>query len=240
MSKPIFTGFGTDTLRFLDELAQHNNRDWFTKNKHRYEQHFVASALAFIEAMEPKLAKIAPRFEALPMKQGGSLMRIYRDTRFGKDKSPYKTNIGIHFRHQRAKDVHAPGYYVHIQSNQSPGDYGTTGPFLGVGIWRPHPDALAAIRKAITDDPDAWLAVRDDKKFREHFTLEGDSLKRPPRGFDPDHPCIDDLKRTDFIGSCELTLKDIANAKFVDHTAKVFAAAEPLMRFLCGATGARF
>jgi len=235
-----FKGFGPKTRSFLKELADNNTRDWFTENKQRYEYHFVAPALAFIEAMEPKLAKIAPRFEAIPAKQGGSLMRIYRDVRFAKNKSPYKTNIGIHFRHEQGKDVHAPGFYVHIQVPGVASDYGDMGPFIGVGLWRPDPEALTGIRKRIADKPDEWLAARDDKTFRKAYTLEGDSLKRPPKGFDPEHPCIEDLKRKDFIGMHLLKIKDINSAALVDHAAKQFKAAEPFMRFLCQAVGTRY
>jgi len=240
MASESFTGFGTNTRKFLDELAANNNRDWFSANKSRYEREVVGPAMAFIEAMEPHLAKISKRFQAIPAKQGGSLMRIYRDVRFAKNKSPYKTNVGIHFRHEDAKDVHAPGYYVHIQSTKAPGEYGTTGPFLGVGIWRPCPEALAAIRKRISEKPKEWLAARDDAGFNEVLTLEGDVLKRPPRGFDPEHSCIEDLKRKDFIGSHQLKIADISSAKFVKHVADVFAAASPLMQFLCKSVGARY
>ena len=101
-----FTG---ETLAFLDELARNNNREWFAANQHRYEEHVLDVALAFIQSMQAPLAKMAPHFTAVPRRMGGSLMRVYRDTRFSRDKEPYKTNIGIQFRHENARDVHAPG-----------------------------------------------------------------------------------------------------------------------------------
>src|SRR5882672_12210854 len=104
--------FDRETLRFLADLAAHNDRPWFEANKHRYEAHCMEPALAFIEAMAPAIAKISRHFVVAPKRAGGSLMRIYRDTRFARDKAPYKTNIGVQFRHERAKDVHAPGFYV--------------------------------------------------------------------------------------------------------------------------------
>src|SRR5215467_10211615 len=100
--------FGPELFSFLTDLKANNNREWFAANKQRYEEQLLEPALAFIEAFAPRLAKISPHFLADPRPSGGSLFRIYRDTRFAKDKSPYKTNVGIHFRHERAKDAHAP------------------------------------------------------------------------------------------------------------------------------------
>ena len=151
MSRSKFSGFGADTLKFLRQLANNNNRDWFTENKTRYEQSVVDPAFKFISRMGDELQSISSHFEAISRKQGGSLMRVYRDTRFSKDKTPYKTNIGIQFRHEVGKDVHAPGYYVHIE----PGNI-----FVGVGMWHPESGALRAIRERIAGKPDDW------KKFK--------------------------------------------------------------------------
>ena len=153
-------------------------------------------------------------------------MRVYRDTRFGKDKTPYKTNVGIQFRHEFGKDVHAPGFYVHV----APGEC-----FLALGAWRPEKDALALIRQAIVDRPDGWKRARDDRKFRARFQLDGDSLKTPPRGFPADHPLVEDLKRTDLVGLQPIREQDVLSPKFIDTVAASFAAARPFMRFLCDA-----
>ena len=101
--------FGPELFSFLEDLAANNDREWFAANKRRYEEHLLEPALAFIEDFAPRLEQISPHFRADPRPNGGSLFRIYRDTRFSKDKTPYKTNVGIHFRHERAKDAHAPG-----------------------------------------------------------------------------------------------------------------------------------
>ncbi|PIP02194.1 MAG: TIGR02453 family protein, partial [Zetaproteobacteria bacterium CG23_combo_of_CG06-09_8_20_14_all_54_7] len=103
------THFTPATMAYLETLAANNNRDWFQEHKHRYEQDVREPALAFIEAVGARLPAIAPHFTADARKMGGSLMRVYRDSRFSKDKTPYKTNIGIQFRHEAGKDVHAPG-----------------------------------------------------------------------------------------------------------------------------------
>jgi uncharacterized protein (TIGR02453 family) len=132
--------FDKQTIAFLEELAANNNREWFKENKPRYEEQVLDVALHFIQSMQAPLAKIAPHFTAIPQRMGGSLMRVYRDTRFSKNKLPYKTNIGIQFRHEQARDVHSPGYYVHIDPDQV---------FLGVGMWRPDSDSLRSIRERI-------------------------------------------------------------------------------------------
>ncbi|MEE8244940.1 MAG: DUF2461 domain-containing protein [Pseudomonadales bacterium] len=227
----LFQGFGPQTVRFLEDLEDHNDRDWFKANKHRYDSDVLEPALDFITAMGPRIEKISECFTAIPKRMGGSLMRVYRDTRFSKDKTPYKTNIGIQFRHERGKDVHAPGYYLHIE---------TTGCFLGAGIWHPESGVLRAIRERISSKPDEWQRVLSAKSFNDTYTLGGDSLKRPPRGFGEDTPHLDDVKRKDFIGVCDFSIGEAASAKFADQVAKRFVKASPLMRFLCAAAEVEF
>lgn len=222
---------GPHVLRFIAQLKRNNNREWFQKNKARYEQELRDPLLRFIEAFAPRLRKISPHFVADPRPVGGSLFRIYRDTRFSKDKSPYKTHAGVQFRHERAKDVHAPGFYLHIEPRQV---------FCGVGIWHPDGPTLAKLRAALVDDPAGWKRARNAKRFVDRFTLGGESLKRPPRGFDPDHPLIEDLMRKDFIASVQFPDKALESAKFVDQFAATCADAKPFMRFLAKAVGLEF
>jgi uncharacterized protein (TIGR02453 family) len=219
-----FGGFPKETLQFLKTLKRNNDREWFQKNKARYESAFLDPSLAFIEAIEKPLQKISPCFQAVAKKQGGSLMRIYKDTRFAKDKTPYKTNIGIHFRHEAGCSVHTPGFYLHVE----PGDC-----FIGAGIWMPDKQPLLQIRRAISETPNGWKKARDAKSFRSTFELSGDSLKRPPAGFEKEDPMIDDLRRKDFIGVCNLKEDDIIDPKFLQEVTKKFRAATPMMRFLC-------
>lgn len=226
MPAPKAPSFDRETFRFLAELAAHNARPWFEANKHRYEAHCMEPALAFIRAMAPAVATISPHFVASARRLGGSLMRIHRDTRFARDKSPYKTNIGIQFRHERGRDVHAPGFYVHV----IPGSC-----FLGAGIWHPDPKALRAIRTEIVEQPALWARSRDDRAFRRHFELGGAQGERPPRGFPAEGPHADDVRRKDFIAVCELTDAEVTKADFADRAGARFAAARPLVEFLCGA-----
>ena len=161
--------FTQQTFSFLKELAENNSRDWFSENKGRYEQEVREPALAFIRTMQSELDRYAPHFIAVDKKVGGSLMRIYRDVRFSKNKQPYKTNIGIQFRHELGKDVHAPGFYLHIEAHEV---------FVGAGIWHPDGDTLKKIRTYIDAHPTRWEDGRDDAGFAKAFSLAGDSLKR--------------------------------------------------------------
>jgi uncharacterized protein (TIGR02453 family) len=226
-----FEKFHPTLFEFLEQLADNNNRPWFLENKGRYEQEVLTPAMAFIRAFQPRLKRLSPHFVASDRRVGGSLMRVYRDTRFIKNGDAYKTNVGIQFRHELGRDIHAPGFYVHI----APGEC-----FLAVGLWRPDSMALGQIRQAIVEWPDRWRRGRNHRKFQERFALDGNSLKRPPRGFPADHPWIEDLKRTDFIGLEELEERDILGKGFLDHVADSFTASRPFMRFLCDALNVPF
>ena len=219
--------FTRGTFQFMTELAENNDREWFADNKSRYEALVKDPALRFIEAFAPHLEKISPHFMATPR----SLFRIYRDTRFSKDKSPYKTHTGIQFRHDRSKDVHAPGYYVHVE----PGSV-----FAGFGIWHPESKSLRAIRERIVEEPAAWKKASRGKKFRDTVELSGDRLKRPPKGFDPDHPLIEDLKWKDYIAVKDLPQSFLTDPELPKELAKFFKVGTPLMQFLCDAVGVPF
>ena len=223
--------FTAATFSFLDELVVNNNRAWFEANKSRYESAVREPALEFIAAMGPLLGGFAPHFHAEPRKVGGSLMRVYRDTRFSRDKSPYKTNIGIQFRHALGKDVHAPGFYLHVATSEC---------FLGAGCWHPDVDALGQIRHRVATNPERWFVARDDREFREHWSLAGDALSRPPRGYAADHPALEDLKRKDFIALAPLSFDDVISPGLLKLASSRFASAATLMRFLCEALGAPY
>lgn len=225
--------FSKATFNFLVDISLSNNREWFDANRDRYETEVRAPALAFIRAMAPRLAAISPHFVASDKKVGGSLMRIFRDTRFSNDKTPYKTNVGIQFRHEAGKDVHAPGYYVHVDPD---------GCFVGVGLWGPDAPTLAAIRQRIDAAPREYLAARDDAAFEARFELgdHGESLKTAPRGYAKDHPLIDDLKRKHHIASASLEPEQLFGAEGVDTVAELFEVATPFMRFMTRAAGQKF
>jgi uncharacterized protein (TIGR02453 family) len=230
MSAPTETDreFDPELFEFLVDLKQHNDREWFTANKARYEAHVLEPALAFIEDFAPRLEQLSPHFRADPRKSGGSLFRIYRDTRFSKDKTPYKTNTGMHFRHARAKDAHAPGFYLHLAPGQV---------FGGGGIWHPDTPTATKIRQAIVNHPDRWRAATREPPFSEVLDIGGhdNALKRVPSGFDPEHEFADDLRRRDYFGWAELSQADATTPGFLDRYTEICAAAIPLVTFICDA-----
>jgi uncharacterized protein (TIGR02453 family) len=217
--EPSFT---PELFAFLRDLEANNNRDWFTANKDRYVAEVQEPALAFIEDVGLRLPEISRHFVADPRTTGGSLFRIYRDIRFSKDKTPYKTHVGIQFRHQQTRDVHAPGFYLHLE----PGSV-----FMACGTWRPDRDTLHAIRTAIAVKPTRWQGIVDE--LGERFELGGESLKRPPAGFDGDHPLIEELKRKDFIARTNFSEPEAVAGDFLDRFVERAASAGPFMRFLC-------
>jgi len=215
-------------FRFLRDLQANNTREWFGANRDRYEAEVRGPALDFVVDVAPRLERISRHFVADPQPSGGSLFRIHRDTRFSKDKSPYKTYTGMQFRHELGKDAHAPGFYLHLEPEAV---------FVGSGIWHPDAPTLARIREAIADDAKAW---RVGKRVGGGFELAGDSLKRAPAGYDLDHPLIEDLRRKDFICVATLSEKDVCAPGFVDEFARMCRATSPLVRFLCAALDAPY
>jgi len=159
------------------------------------------------------------------------MFRIYRDTRFATDKRPYKTNVGAQFRHHSSGDAHAPGFYLHLD----PGEI-----FCGGGIWHPESATLQSIRSAIVHEPARWKRATQSKAFTKHCEIWGESLARPPRGFDPDHPLLADLKRKDFFGLTSFTEKQACQPDFIDQVARSCAACSDLVHFLCDAVGIGF
>ena len=216
---------------FLRELKANNERSWFEANKARYHADVREPMLDFIAAFAEPLAEISPHFIADPRANGGSLFRIYRDTRFSPDKTPYKTNAGAHFRHAAGKDAHAPGFYLHLEPDSC---------FACCGIWHPNGEALANIRNAIADDPTVWTRVTQAKAFRQAFKLMGQSLKRPPRGYDAAHPLIEDLKRKDFIAGTTFREADAIQPDFLQRFVQIARHGAAFVEFLSRALGVAF
>lgn len=215
---------------FFTDLAENNTRDWFARNKHRYETHVKQPLLDLVRDMAPYLTQISPYCQAVP-KVGDSLFRIYRDIRFSKDKRSYKEHAGVQFRHAERKGAHAPGFYLHLE----PG-----GCFAAAGIWGPDTPTLTLIRQTIADNPAQWMALKDH--LAAHFDLETHSehLKRMPRGFDKHHACADDLKRKHFIASCRLTQEQVTDKRFADSLARIYRQGAGLNAFITHAMGLRW
>ncbi len=223
---PEFNGFPRDLFKFFDELTKNNNREWFNANKTRYHESVVKPMGDYIRGIAPLLQRISPHYRADPKPHGGSMFRIYRDTRFSKDKTPYKTHAACHFRHQAGGDAHAPGFYVHLE----PGRIS-----FGGGIWRPSSKHLGLIREFIADNPSAWGKLQDSTAVRKLGGIQGDQLKRPPRGYDADARHIEDLKRKSFYLMADAEAELALSPELVTESAKAFGVAGKLNRFICDA-----
>lgn len=223
--------FTPATFKFLRDLAANNNRDWFNANKDRFVSEVKEPALDFIVDFGSRLQTISPYFISDPRPNGGSLFRIYRDVRFSKDKSPYKTHAGLHFRHRAGKDAYTPGFYLHLEPRAC---------FVGLGLWHPDNPTLKLIRDTLVADPGRWKKAVGGKVFQKEFTISGDSLKRPPKGYDPDHPLIDVLKMKDFTAYAPLTQKQITSPGFVDEFAGRCRDGGSLVKFICEAIGQKY
>lgn len=213
---------------FLRSLADHNDRQWFAAHQEEYEKHLRQPALRFISDVAPALRDVAPNLVADSRKVGGSLLRIQRDLRFSADKSPYRTYLGIHFRHEQWREKHTPSVYLALRPR---------GSYMGVGSWRPDARTARAVRQAIVERPEVWDKAAHSPEFTEAFTLVGDSLKRPPRDFDPHHPLVEDLRRKDFAAAASLTQGMIISDRLLDHFLDHMRRGSPLLEFLARAGG---
>lgn len=222
-----FCGFPKEMFSFLADLGNNNNREWFRENKDRYENFVVEPVTRFIEAVGQFLPAISDVYVADTRRNGGSMFRIYRDTRFSSDKRPYKENVGCQFRHSAGKNVHAPWFYVHLAPSEV---------FIGGGIWKPDNNALDKIRNRIAENPKQWSRVINNSAFSKYYgKLQGESLKRPPRGFDTGNPYIDDLKRKSFIAFRHVKPQSALTPAFIREVEKAFTTAMPLMHFITSA-----
>ena len=216
--------FSREFFKFLRDLAANNNREWFLKNKPRYERVVLQPSVWFVKAAGLRLGEISRYLVADPRPFGGSLFRIYRDTRFSKDKSPYKTNVAMEFWHKReGKKVQTPGLYLHLAPRKS---------FAGGGIWHPDPVTLNKVRKAIASKPEEWRRVRESG-----LKVEGESLKRLPKGFGENHPFIEDLKLKDFTTGFHFRDSQVTGPGFLEDYIQAGKKLDPLNRFLATGLG---
>lgn len=231
--------FTPETLNFLSQLAQNNDRAWFEAHRTEYEACVRGPCLAFIHDLAAPLAAISPQYLAVARKVGGSLFRIQRDTRFAANKAPYKKHAGLRFAHRATVAsargtagnaapgaLDAPVFYLHLEPGKS---------FLGGGVWHPQSTVLRAIRQYLVNNPKSWQACISTPAFRAVFSLDGDRLQRPPQGFDSAHPLIEDLKFKDFVASSPLRDDDILSPQLLALVVARYRQLAPLMDWLCGA-----
>ena len=217
--------FTPELFRFLARLKRNNNRDWFLSHQDEYERSVRQPALGFITDFAAPLYEISPYLVADPRPSRGSLFRIYRDTRFSPDKRPYKTHIAMRFSHP-GKDVHSPGFYLHLQ----PG-----GCFAACGLWHPEPRTLVRVRNSIVSQPAQWRAVRKLLNWDDAA-----KLSRPPRGFPGEHEFVEDLKLRDLGTAVEFTDNQVSGAKFMTLFVAACRKMSPLVEFTTKALGLKF
>ena len=223
---PAFNGFPKDFFKFFNELKINNNRDWFAANKPRYHESVVRPMGEYIVSIAPHLQRISPCYIANPKPYGGSMFRIYRDARFSKDKTPYKTHAARQFRHAAGRDAHAPGFYLHIETDRIT---------FGGGIWRPPAKQLGMIREFIADNPSAWGKLKRSSAFKKMGDIQGDALKRPPRGYSADARHLEDLKRKSFYLMVNADVSLALSPDLVTESARAFRNAAQLNHFITDA-----
>lgn len=229
-----FSGFSPAALRFLRQLKRHNRREWFEANRAVYDEDLKPTLVALVEAVDDRLATIAPEVIG-DVKR--SVFRIHRDVRFSKDKSPYKTHVAAWFFHRRAgkgvgsssPDGGAAGFYLHVEPGAA---------LLGGGLWMPMRPQLAQVRDAIAAKPALFEATLRGPLARHFGALDTDAvLVRPPKGYAADHPAIEWLKYQSFTASRPLPDAELASPKLPDRAVKAFAVLLPFVRFLNAALG---
>ena len=219
---PPFVGFPKAGISFMTGLKRNNNRTWFEKHKADYEANVKLPMQSLIASLQPHFESFGPEFDVNPKR---SLFRIYRDIRFSKDKTPYKTHAAAHFVIKgKPKGTEGLGYYVHIE----PGEI-----FVGGGIYMPASDQIKKIRRAIASQDAEFLRIVKDRAFVKRFgAIDGEKLQRVPQGFAPDHPMAEWLRLKQYFVGVEWKENACYTSAFLKNVAAVFEAASPLVAFL--------
>ena len=229
-----FTSFQPAALKFLRQLKRNNNREWFAANKQTFEDELLAPMRLFVEEMDVRCASFAPEIIGDPKR---SIFRIYRDVRFSKDKSPYKTHGSFWMTHQSAghgvgSETHGAGagFYFHLEPNVS---------LVAGGVWMPPRDRLALIRESLLKDHRPLERALSGTAFKRRFSRlsEEGMLKRTPRGVDPDHPAAEYLRRVSFTVSAPISNEDVTSKSLADRVEKDFRLMLPFVRWLNSSLG---
>ena len=209
------------TLQFLKAIKKNNNREWFEKNRPKYEN-AKQDYLQFVTEVLDGIKKTDQSLQFLEPKQ--CVFRIYRDARFSKNKDPYKTNFGASFS-LGAKKIDTAGYYFHLEPGAC---------FIGGGFWFPMAPELNKIRQEMDYCFKEFKSIINAKKFKNNYGVlnETDKLVRPPKGYEPNNPAIEYLKLKNFTATMEITDADVLNKNLVKKVISSFEALSPLVHFL--------
>jgi uncharacterized protein (TIGR02453 family) len=209
-------------LDFLTELKENNNREWFSENKSRYEilksefEVFSKDLIAAISVFDEEIKHVEAK---------DCIFRIYRDTRFSHDKTPYKTHFGVYIASGGGRKSQRGGYYIHLDPSES---------FVGCGVWCPQPDVLKALRQSVCDNIDELNAIRQEPEFSKYFNefFQEDKLKTVPKGFPKDFVEPELLKLKHYLVSSVLTDQIIKSENCVSEIANILQCAYPFNKFL--------
>lgn len=216
-----FTGFSKETIQFFKDIATSNNKSWFEQNRRIFDNYVMAEAQSFVVDMGEKLRIISPEVVAIP-KVDKSIFRLYRDTRFSKDKSPYKTHLGIFFWDGSRKKMENSGYYFQLNADSI---------FVGVGLYMFPKDILQIYRDAVVDDKLGPKLVKTLKEIGKNpeYKIGGIHYKKPPRGYDPEHPHVKFLLHNGFFISFESKHpNELFSEDFVEYCFNIFKEMSPI------------
>jgi uncharacterized protein (TIGR02453 family) len=216
-----FLGLPAEALTFLRNLKRNNRREWFQAHKDDYERFVKAPMAELVLCIGEGLRRVAPEIVADPKT---SLYRIYRDTRFSHDKTPYKTHAAAVFPVRGLLKNSGPGLYFHFSPEEL---------LIGGGIYMPDPPLLRAVREEIAAHPRAFLRVVEARSFRKAFgELEGERLKSMPKGFSPDHQAAEYIGYKQFLFGKEFSPRLASGARLLPAILDCFEKGMPLIRFL--------
>jgi uncharacterized protein (TIGR02453 family) len=220
-TKVSFSGFPREALRFLSDLEAHNDREWFQPRKNDFERFVRQPMLQLVDLINRDLAKQGTDYATEPSK---AVYRIYRDTRFSSNKTPYKTHIGALLWHQRLDKNTSAALYFHLSTKEL---------LIAAGVYKPMPDVLLPIRQHIAEHHERLRSILKRKALRDELgDLQGDSLSRPPKGWCTDHPAIDLLKRKDLLLEVTLDPKVALKPDVAGEIARRFRLIIPFVDFL--------
>jgi uncharacterized protein (TIGR02453 family) len=216
-----FPGFPPEMVQFLRALKRNNRREWFQPRKHLYEQQVKEPMLELVTALNRDFMKFAPHFVTEPKK---AVFRIYRDTRFSADKTPYKTHVAASFWRRGSDYTGAGGFYFSVSHDQIE---------VAGGIWHPSPETMLLVRTHIAASYPEMRRILANKKSRKLVgDLQGDELTRAPKGFDPQHPALDLIKKKDWILDTSLNSALATTPKLYREILDRFRAIAPLIEYL--------
>lgn len=224
---PPFNGFPVEGLKFLRQLKKNNNRKWFKQHKSEYINLVKFPMQTFISSLKPYMEKLAPEIEVNPQR---NIFRIYRDTRFSRDKTPYKTSVAAVF-HLKGRWQNSAGFYVHIEPDNI---------YVGGGIYMPDNKQLKKIRQAIADRSNEFLSIVCNEEFVRLFKkLEGEKLSRVPQGFSKEHLMAEWLKYKSYYAGVEWKEEVCLKKSFLQKVSTIYEKILPLVRFLNNSLGVR-